>query len=99
MLTFKLSVNALRALKLYRISCLRRKKNYVTLEQNPLLWVKQQLVAVNPWDLYDQWFKTLTHISGGNLALEYLIEETAKVERAKLRAGPDGRAAAHGLPG
>ena len=55
----------------------------VSLERNPLLWAKQQAVALNTWQIADEWFKSLTHTSGGDLAMEFLLEQAAKVPQAK----------------
>ena len=53
------------------------------LNDNPLLWAKQQSAGANAWEIIDQWFKTLTHIDGGNMALEFLLNKTAAVPQAE----------------
>ena len=54
-----------------------------SITENPLWWAKQQVLMLNPWQVADEWFKTLTHTDGGAMALEFLIERTAKVTQAK----------------
>ncbi len=54
-----------------------------SITENPLWWAKQQVLMLNPWQVADEWFKTLTHTDGGAMALEFLIEHTAQVAQAK----------------
>ena len=56
----------------------------VSIEENPLLWAKQQVIGANAWEVFEARFKTLTHTEGGDLALAFLIEKASEIEQAKI---------------